>query len=89
VRRQKLPKSLAAAAAGTGATLKASDFFVGRPVEIFGRTLLVYDCDPFTRAYMEQFLGVQQPPALDIAEPAPEPLVRVRALSLSLSPHAL
>ena len=52
--------------------LHEGDFVVGEPVEIFGRELQIYDCDPFTREYYRQQRGFVQPEARLEQEPLVE-----------------
>lgn len=62
LRRQKVPKRLstiqfAEHAAETSEFYTARDFCIGRVVPIYGRPLLIYSCDEFTRKYMVDELG--------------------------------
>jgi hypothetical protein len=55
------------------------DLVVGQYIEVYGRKVLLRDCDEFTRDYYTQHLGidqantvpVEQPPLIDISQPIP------------------
>ena len=40
------------------------DLIVGASIDVFSRTLLLTECDPFTRSWYAETLGVEQPEAL-------------------------
>ncbi|KAG9394580.1 Repeat of unknown function (DUF1126) [Carpediemonas membranifera] len=54
LRRQKLPKDLKNPEAGF---VTEDDLFIGANIECFGRTLMLCDCDPFTRQYCAEVLN--------------------------------
>jgi Ca2+-binding EF-hand superfamily protein len=58
------------------------DFVVGREINVFGRTMTLCDCDPFTQQWYLEHKGVdQKAAAIDVAEP-----VSVRP-ELPVPPH--
>jgi len=56
------------------------DFCVGESVEVYGRTIWLYDCDTFTREFYKRYTGLEQQ-SLPVADQKP---VRV---GLSFPPH--
>mmetsp|Transcript_22009 Transcript_22009/g.61580 ORF Transcript_22009/g.61580 Transcript_22009/m.61580 type:complete len:632 (-) Transcript_22009:85-1980(-) len=59
---------------------KPEDFFVGRTVKVYGRDIMLYDCDAFTREFYRQFMHIEQE-SLEIKQAPPEHVV------LSSPPH--
>jgi Ca2+-binding EF-hand superfamily protein len=57
IRRHRFP-------AKDGGYLKPTDLEIGSEMVIYGRSILVTDCDPFTRMYFEQ-LGKPQPDPIE------------------------
>jgi len=46
------------------------DFRVGESFFLYNRTIMIYDCDDFTRNFYKQFLGIDQAECkLDVSEP--------------------
>jgi Ca2+-binding EF-hand superfamily protein len=43
-----------------GQRLLANEIVTGTAVNIYGRNIVPYDCDPFTRRYYQSFLGITQ-----------------------------
>jgi hypothetical protein len=56
------------------------DFIIGQTIDVWGRKLVLYDCDPATRTFYEKRLGLIQG-TLDVSEPQPE------QLQLEFPPH--
>jgi hypothetical protein len=46
------------------------DFHVGEPFYLYNRTIMIYDCDDFTRSFYKEFIGIDQAECkLDVSEP--------------------
>ena len=55
-----------------------ADFKIGHTIDVYGRKLFLYDCDPYTRQFYEKWLNVEQgkveiPPLKDYTMPMPIP----------------
>lgn len=80
VKRSQIPKPCAGRFVNPNASLSFKpqcidyytemDLRIGAVLQVFGRQLMIYDCDQFTRKYMEQF-GIYQPTPIDISQPGP------------------
>lgn len=57
------------------------DLEVGAEVNVFGRNILLCDCDDFTRQYYREKFGLEQAAAIDVSEPEPPKPTR------TLPPH--
>jgi len=76
--RRRLPKTKDAAAHAFDLTFKqskdpnsgrfygAEDLVIGAYINVYGRALRLWDCDPFTRQHCRNVLGVEQPTAIDV-----------------------
>ncbi|CAJ1333237.1 unnamed protein product, partial [Effrenium voratum] len=65
IRRHRFPSA-------QGGYLKAEDLRVGETLQIYGRSIFVTDCDPFTREYFEQAGAPQGPPEPEETDPFQE-----------------
>eukprot|EP00435_Cladocopium_sp_Y103_P059707 s418_g21.t1 len=65
IRRHRFP-------AADGGYLKSEDIRVGSTLQIYGRSIFVTDCDPFTREYCEQLGMPQGPPEPEELDPFQE-----------------
>jgi len=61
LRRQKLPKKI-----GHSAIVTQHDLRCGGSVYVYGRNIVLLDCDKFTKSYYRQQLGFEQVPALHL-----------------------
>ena len=52
------------------------DLSIGMDINVFGRCLSLYDCDPFTREYFTSVLGIRLGDAIDISSLFPKPVTR-------------
>jgi hypothetical protein len=53
-----------------GTEYTPEDFRVGDSIDVLRRTVVLYDCDDFTRKFYKEFLGIDQHECkLDVAEP--------------------
>ena len=43
---------------------RAPDFIIGRTINVLGRDVQLRGCDPFTRTYFQDVLGITQPPPI-------------------------
>lgn len=90
--RQPLPKDFTAAKEAGPAEdnpelyYRASDFVIGRTLNILGRDVLIRSCDPATREYCAKVLGFEQPPAIVEEE---EAVRRVTSCRVAFSSRAL
>lgn len=50
---------------GSGSFIGAYDFKIGKEITIFGRSVLINDCDPYTREFYEK-QGCPQPNQIDM-----------------------
>eukprot|EP01013_Petalomonas_cantuscygni_P043380 TRINITY_DN813_c0_g1_i2.p1 TRINITY_DN813_c0_g1~~TRINITY_DN813_c0_g1_i2.p1 ORF type:complete len:867 (-),score=210.36 TRINITY_DN813_c0_g1_i2:623-3223(-) len=70
-RRMRVPVDPAMAAPGvdpkTVVYYTASDLRVGRTLNLFGRPLLLYDCDPATRRFLAEHQRVTETPPMSLA----------------------
>lgn len=59
---------------------KPEDFVVGQTIQVYGREIVLHDCDDFTREFFRRYAGMEQP-TFPVEEPQP---VHVK---LSFPPH--
>ena len=86
VRRQKVPKpranatstkfentmsNLAFTGKDNAAFYTDADLRIGATIAIFGRHMLIHDCDPFTRDHLREKFGVTDFTPIDVSRPAP------------------
>ena len=58
LRRQQVPKKYESLESfHANAKITWRDIHIGQPVNVLGRSLLVYDCDGYTRKYYKENLG--------------------------------
>lgn len=75
--RRRLPRDpQAASAAGTSGSAVAAfygveDLRVGNVVSVFGRPLLLVNCDGFTKRFLEEECGVTDVRPIEVAQPQP------------------
>jgi EF-hand domain-containing protein 1 len=68
----------------SGGYLKPDDLQVGMILQVYGRSIMITDCDPFTRKYFEQIGAPQGPP-----EPMEsDPFQETRAAMKQVQPKA-
>lgn len=49
-------------------TYKPNDLLVGNSINIYGRSIMIYDCDEFTRSFYKDYLKTEQP-SIPIEQP--------------------
>jgi hypothetical protein len=49
---------------------KPEDFNVGETIQLYGRSVFLYDCDDFTREFFKRYTGVVQP-KITVSDPKP------------------
>jgi Ca2+-binding EF-hand superfamily protein len=80
LKRMKLPKVWSSNARENTNFYKAADFRLGDTITIFGRKVLLYDCDKFTREYYQETFGADM-------ERIPVPEKQKRVKTLTIPPH--
>jgi len=80
LKRMKLPKVWSSNSRDNRNFYRAQDFKLGDTVSVFGRKLLLHDCDDFTRQYYQQQFGQEM-------EPIPVSGPRKHDVIMPIPPH--
>ncbi|TRY71606.1 hypothetical protein TCAL_14884 [Tigriopus californicus] len=56
---------------------QSKDFIVGENVSVLNRRFYIYDCDAFTKQYIQHVLGKEVKPQKTVTLPSPEPIIPV------------
>ena len=57
--------------------MSAQDLYIGAEINVFGRIVKLFDCDGYTREFMQNEMGLDPGQSIDVSDCFPKPVKKV------------